>query len=123
MTVVLVVDDDPISTQLLSLILKRGGFKVVEARSGEIGLERLYQHPPDVVIVDDMMPGMSGGEMCRHIKDDPVVSYIPVILVSAGTRVQDDDYVRACGANAVLLKPTLMQDVVETIAACLEPRP
>ncbi len=123
MTVVLVVDDDPISTQLLSLILKRGGFKVVEARSGEIGLERLYQEPPDVVIVDDMMPGMSGGEMCRHIKDDSVISYIPVILVSAGTRVQDDDYVRACGANAVLLKPTLMHDVVETIAACLEPRP
>lgn len=121
-TVVLVVDDDPVSVQLLSLILNRSGFKVVDARSGEIGLEQVYQRPPDVVIVDDMMPGMSGGEMCRRIKDDPAISSIPVILISAGTRVQDEDYVRACGADAVLLKPALTHDVVGAINSCLEPR-
>ncbi len=74
-------------------------------------------------MVDDMMPGMSGGEMCRRIKDDPTVSHIPVILISAGTRVQDADYVRACGADAALPKPTLTPGVLETIAACLDPRP
>ncbi len=121
MTVVLVVDDDPISVQLLSLLLTRNGFQVVDARSGEAGLERLYKLPPDVVMVDDMMPGMSGAEMCRHIKDDPAVCHIPVILISAGTRVQDADYVRACGADAALLKPTMAQDVVTTITACLNP--
>ncbi len=123
MTVVLVVDDDPVSIQLLSLILTRKGFNVVDARSGEAGLELLYQNPPDIVMVDDMMPGMSGGDMCRHIKDDPAVRHIPVILFSAGTRVQDEDYIRTCGADAALLKPTLIHNVLDAINACLNPRP
>ncbi len=121
-TVVLVVDDEPVSIQLLSLILNRNGFKVIDARSGEIGLEQIHLHAPDIVMVDDMMPSMSGGEMCRRIKDDPAVSHIPVILFSAGTRVQDSDYLRACGADGALLKPTLTPDVLAAIAACLEPR-
>ena len=74
-------------------------------------------------MVDDMMPGMSGGEMCRHIKDDPAVRHIPVILFSAGTRVQDEDYMHASGADATLLKPTLMHNVLDTINTCLNPRP
>ncbi len=73
MTVVLVVDDDPGSVLLLSIILKRSGFTVIDAANAEQGLELFYQRCPDLVMVDDMMPGMTGAQMCRQIKDNPSI--------------------------------------------------
>lgn len=122
MSVVLVVDDDPVSLQLLDLILNRSGFEVMDADTAAFGLELMSQTLPDIVIVDDMMPDMSGGEMCRRIKDDPAACHIPVILISAGLRVQDQRYVHMVGADAVLLKPTLTKDVLDAVSFCLDKR-
>ncbi len=119
MSLVLVVDDDPLSIQLFDLILKRSGFDVIAARTAMLGLKLFYQSFPDLVIVDDMMPDMSGGEMCKHLKSDPAARHIPVILVSAGLRVQDERYVREVGADTVLVKPTLSKDVLKAVAFCL----
>src|SRR5215475_5162514 len=97
--VVLVVDDDPISVHLMQLILERSDYEVIVAHSGASGLELVAEARPDVVIIDDMMPGMTGGEMCRRMKADPNLSDIPVVLISAGMRVQDNSYVTKVGAN------------------------
>jgi len=119
MSVVLIVDDDPVSVQLLELILSRSGYDVIRAENAETGLELVYEHRPDVVMIDDMMPDMSGGEMCRRIKADPEVSAIPVILVSAGIRVKDTNYIKEVGADYALLKPTLSKDVLNAVHAVL----
>lgn len=112
---VLVVDDDPISVHLLEIILERLGFSAIVANSGAAGLEIAAQAHPDAIIVDDMMPTMTGGEMCRIIKDDPRLQHIPVILISAGTRVQNVSYVKKVGADHALVKPILSRDVFKML--------
>jgi CheY-like chemotaxis protein len=112
---VLVVDDDPISVHLLEIILERLGYQVIIAGSGAAGLEIAAQTRPDAVIVDDMMPTMTGGEMCRTMKDDPLLQTIPVVLISAGTRVQNNAYIKKVGADHALVKPILSRDVFKVL--------
>lgn len=119
MSVILVVDDDPVSVQLLELILERGGYEVVEAANAFRGLELAHEYRPDLVIVDDKMPNMSGGEMCRQLKNDPLLRHIPVILISAGMRLSDPRYVRMVGANYTLIKPMQNRDVLNLVAQAL----
>lgn len=112
---VLIVDDDQVSIHLLKLIFERGGYEVLAARSAAAGLEILRQQRPMVIIVDDMMPQMTGGQMCRIIKDDPAFWDIPVILLSAGTRVESATYIRQVGADFALTKPIISRDVLNAV--------
>ena len=114
-SIVLVVDDDPVSVHLLKIILERNGYEVVVAQGGASGLQLAAEAHPAAVIIDDMMPGMTGGEMCRLMKNDPDLSDIPVILISAGMRVQDASYVHKAGANYALIKPVLPKDLLRAL--------
>ena len=113
--IVLIVEDDPVSIHLLEIILQRYGYKVIAARNGLSGLELTAEIRPDVVIIDDMMPGLTGGETCLRIKSDPELASIPVILISAGTRVQDAAYIERVGADYALVKPILPKDVLKAV--------
>jgi CheY-like chemotaxis protein len=112
---VLLVDDDPISVHLLEIILERLGYASIIATSGAAGLEIAAQALPDAIIVDDMMPTMTGGEMCRILKDDPRLQHIPVILICAGTLVQNSSYIQKVGADHALVKPILSRDVFKVL--------
>jgi two-component system sensor histidine kinase/response regulator len=81
--VVLVVDDLPRNVQLVGSILTRKGYEVLFATSGEAALERLNARLPDLVLLDLMMPGMDGLEVCRRIKKDPRTLHLPVIFLTA----------------------------------------
>ncbi len=81
--VVLVVDDLPRNVQLVGSILSRKGYEVLFATSGEAALERLSARLPDLVLLDLMMPGMDGLEVCRRIKKDPHMFHLPVIFLTA----------------------------------------
>ena len=116
---VLVVDDDQVSIHLLKLILERGGYEVVSARSAAAALDMLNTMRPMLMIVDDMMPLMTGGEMCRIIKDDADFWDIPVILLSAGTRVESAAYIKQTGADFALTKPLISRDVLNAIQRVL----
>ena len=118
-SVVLVVDDDPVSVHLIQIILERNGYKVVVAHSGSSGLELAAETRPDAVIIDDMMPVMTGGEMCRRMKSDPELQTIPVVLISAGMRVQDSSYVHKVGANYALVKPILPKEMLRALDVVL----
>ena len=114
-SIVLVVDDDPVSVHLIQLILERSAYKVVVAYNATSGLELAAKTLPNAVIIDDMLPGMSGGEMCRQMKNDPALRDIPVVLISAGMRVQDASYVHKVGANYALVKPVLPKDLLRSL--------
>jgi CheY-like chemotaxis protein len=118
-SLVLVVDDDPVSVHLLEIILQRSGYEVVSARSANEGFRRIAAARPELVIIDDMMPEITGGEMCRHIKDDPDLQTIPVILISAGLRVQDAGYIHKVGADYALVKPILPREVIKAVETLL----
>jgi CheY-like chemotaxis protein len=120
MPTILIVDDEDIAIQIVQVILRRAGYTTLSATSGEAGLELVYGQRPDIIILDDMMPGISGGEMCAQLKSDPQVRDIPVIMYSAGAKVRNSAYIRQIGADGVLFKPALPAEILDTVAAYLE---
>ena len=112
---VLIVDDAPESLRLLSAILTRGGLVARPVTSGKLAIEAAAADPPDLVLLDVLMPEMSGLEICRQFKQDPRLRDVPVIFISALEGV--DDKVEAFRAGGVdyVCKPFQEQEVLERI--------
>ena len=89
MVKVLIVDDSQTLRQMVSELLTKQAIKVIEAASGLEGLEKVQEDPPDLVIVDLVMPQMNGYELCRLLKNNPATQRIPVLICS--TKSQDFD--------------------------------
>jgi two-component system sensor histidine kinase/response regulator len=80
---ILIVDDQPANLQVLGSMLGRLGYEIVPAADGETALKRLALRPPDLVLLDLLMPGMDGFEVCRRIREQPAFSDLPIIFLSA----------------------------------------
>lgn len=80
---ILIVDDNEAGIEALSGILASEGYELVTASSGEEALHHVQKRPPDLILLDVMMPGMDGYEVCRRIREDPDLSKIPVVMVTA----------------------------------------
>ncbi|MGZ8493478.1 MAG: response regulator [Gemmatirosa sp.] len=100
---VLVADDEEGTLGLMAEMLAHAGFDVVQARDGIEALARAREAPPDLALLDVMMPGLDGREVCRRMSADPALTKVPVVLHSAADE-RDIDW-RACGADAFLQKP------------------
>lgn len=122
MVSVLVVDDEEGFLQIIQVVLKRAGYKTLLATDGAEGLNMVYSQRPDIVILDDMMPGMTGGEVCTRLKSDPTISTTIVLMHSAGAKVRNPAYIKQIGADGVLYKPSLPTEIVETVGSYLEAR-
>ncbi len=121
MQTILILDDEPVFLEILQLILQRTGYHLLFATDGAQALELVRTHRPDLALVDDMLPGISGGEVCQTIKNDPDLSHIPVIIYSAGPRVRDRNFVQQIRADGVLFKPFRPEEVLRTVQAHLLP--
>jgi two-component system cell cycle response regulator len=86
---VLVVDDIPINQRLLAARLTAEYYEVRCAGSGAEALEMMATEQPDVVLLDVMMPGMTGFEVCEKIKEDPSFGHVPVVMVTALDSIED----------------------------------
>jgi len=118
--VILIVDDNPLNRELLSRRVQQQGHSAVAAENGRQGLAILQQQAIDVVFLDIMMPEMNGYETLEHIKGDPILRHIPVIMISA---VDDMDSVVRCielGADDYLFKPFNPVLLRARLAASLE---
>jgi DNA-binding response OmpR family regulator len=118
---VLVVDDDRVIQQLLEVNLELEGYDVVgTASDGREALDKIAKLSPDLVILDIMMPKMDGLAVCRHLKADPKLAKIPVILLSA--RAQDMDIRDGLdiGANAYLTKPFDPVELLDVVGRLLK---
>jgi two-component system, cell cycle response regulator len=102
---VLVVDDILPNVKLLEAKLTSEYYDVLTASSGEEALKRVAQDSPDIVLLDVMMPGMDGIEVCRRLKSNPETAHIPVVMVTALTDAQDRVRGLECGADDFLSKP------------------
>ena len=102
--VVLVVDDQDANRRLLEAVLSPRGYRVVTADSGEAALRLLDADPPDVVLLDILMPGIDGYEVCRRIRADPRTAVLPVVMITASG---EQEKVRATesGADDFITKP------------------
>ena len=102
---ILVVDDIDANRMALKHFLKPHGYQVSEAKDGEEALEQVAADPPDLILLDVMMPKLNGHEVCRRLKSDPVTALIPVVFMTALD--QTEDHVRGldAGADDFLNKP------------------
>ena len=101
---VLVVDDLAQNARLLDAVLSPQGFRVMTASSGQEALDVLAKEHPDLVLLDILMPGMDGYEVCRRIREDPGTAFLPVIMITAS---EGEEKVRAieAGADDFIQKP------------------
>jgi two-component system phosphate regulon response regulator PhoB len=116
---VLVVEDEPALVTMLRYNLEKQGFRVDEAGDGEEALTRIAELPPDLVLLDWMLPVMSGIEVCRQVRRRPTTRDLPIIMVSA--RTDDQDAVRGLntGADDYITKPFNMDALLARMRALL----
>jgi DNA-binding response OmpR family regulator len=121
--VVLLVDDDPVMTRLLEVNFRLAGFRVGLASRGDAALERMQAVPPDAVVLDVMLPGLNGYEVCREMRERPSLANVPVVFLSA--RAEDDDRVRTDVTGPVdhIAKPFEPVDLVELVRRRVDERP
>jgi|SRR6266566_126354 len=112
---VLVVDDSPTDTHLLTELLKKNGFQVITASSGEEGVAKAKSDKPDLILMDIVMPGMSGFEATRAITRDPDTSAIPVIICSTKGQETDKAWGLRQGARDYLVKPITETTLIDKI--------
>jgi DNA-binding response OmpR family regulator len=112
---ILVVDDELGARTLIGIMLDRGGFEVLKAADANEALSILDSDKPDLIILDIMMPGMDGFELCRKIRENSATSDLPVLILS--TRGDAESVMRGmdAGATDYLPKPILHHDLVAKV--------
>lgn len=102
---VILAEDDPDIQLVARLALKRAGFTVKVVGNGQEALEAVRQQPPDVVLLDWMMPELDGPETCRQLKADPVTAAIPIIFLTAKSQEAEIQRGLSLGAVGYVTKP------------------
>lgn len=117
---IMVVDDDPDTVSILARHLQREGYEAIEAVSGPECVRLARERPVDVILLDLMMPGMDGFDVCRALKEHPKTAEIPIIMITA----RDDLDARAegmrLGVSDFLAKPVFRRQLANRIRAQLE---
>jgi len=117
---ILVVDDDPEIVTMLSTRLGKRGYKVSTASDGHQAIELCKKELPDVVLLDVMMPGKSGWEVARAIKQDPATHAVKIVMVSAIGEKTNEITAPIYGADAHVDKPFEFEHLERVIAQLLE---
>ncbi|MGD1058847.1 MAG: response regulator transcription factor [Solirubrobacteraceae bacterium] len=113
----LVVDDDPSVREALALVLDLGGFDVVTASDGREAIRTLSVDSPDAVILDVLMPGLDGLEVCRRMR--AIGNHTPVLMLTARTEVSDRVAGLEAGADDYLVKPFAREELIARLRALL----
>jgi two-component system, OmpR family, alkaline phosphatase synthesis response regulator PhoP len=117
---ILVVDDDPEIVTLLNTRLTKRGYKVATAGDGNRAIEIAKREKPDLVLLDVMMPGKSGWEVARALKQDPVTQDVKIVMVSAIGEKTNEITAPIYGADAHVDKPFEFEKLEKVIASLLQ---
>jgi len=120
---VLVVEDEADILEIIAYNLSREGFRVLSSRNGEEALDLARQEEPDLVLLDLMLPGMDGLEVCRQLKDDPRGAELPIIMVTAKGEESDVVLGLGVGADDYVVKPFSPRELMARVKAVLRRGP
>ncbi len=118
---ILVVDDLPDNCLLLQTILESEGYEVEVANNGRVALESIASHPPNLVLLDIMMPEMNGFEVTRRLRQNSSLPFIPILLVTGYSEPTPADGFDV-GADGFIRKPIDFDDLLDKIRTILQPR-
>jgi len=116
---ILVVDDEKALRIGVAAVVRAAGFQAVEAASGEEALELVRRRKPALIVLDVMMPGISGLEVCRILRDDPETSGIKIIILSAKGQIREQEEGLKAGADHYISKPFDYKELIETFKELL----
>ncbi len=115
MSTVLVIEDSLTEMEVISSCLSRGGLNVLTANNGNDAMTQINSQKPDVIVLDVVLPGRSGFELCRDLKAEPGTSKIPVVLCSTKGSEMDKFWGMKQGADAYLAKPVDQEQLLRTV--------
>jgi len=116
---ILVIDDEPELVKLLDYNLSKAGYLVLSAKDGESGLAAARKHAPDAIILDVMMPGLDGWEVCKRLRQDPSTSALPVLMLTAKGEEGDRVLGLELGADDYVTKPFGVRELIARVKALL----
>jgi DNA-binding response OmpR family regulator len=119
MTAILVADDDADIRDLVAFKLEQAGFDVTAVDNGLAALDAARAARPDLVVLDVMMPGMTGLDVCRELRSDPGTATLPIILLTARAQEGDVQVGFSAGADDYVVKPFSPKELVSRVEAVL----
>ncbi len=122
MAKILLVDDEPEIRYIARRMLEKAGHEVSEACDGEECLQKLKAEKPDLILLDVMMPGLKGWEVCRRIKAEDRTRSIPVVMFTVRTSEEDLEESRKCGAEGHINKPFEREELLRVVNRVLDER-
>jgi DNA-binding response OmpR family regulator len=117
---ILVVDDEEDVRMLLEMVFRKAGFNVRMAANGKAAVASAYEDPPDVILLDVMMPDMDGWQVLRALKGDETTRAIPIVMISARDERRDKMIGLQEGAEGYIGKPFSPSEVVREVKALLD---
>lgn len=119
---ILIIDDDPLVRRIVARTLDAQGYLVREARSGAEGLQLALQHPPDLILLDLVMPGLDGFEVCSRLRRNPLTVNIPIVMLTALAQTESLVHGLNVGADDYITKPFNIEELQTRIQAHLRRR-
>lgn len=119
MSTILVVDDSPMLREMITGLLDKSGLNISVAKDGQEAKEKIATDPPDLVVLDVVMPNMNGYELCRWVKSNPTTKNVLVILCSSKSEEFDRYWGIKQGADAYVIKPFRPGELLGTVQTLL----
>jgi twitching motility two-component system response regulator PilH len=116
MSTILIIEDSPTLLNIASKILEEAGHTVITAMDGEQAVQRAIDAQPDLVLLDVILPGYNGFQVCRVLKSKPETSSIPVVMLTSKDNDRDREWGMAQGAEDYIVKPFKPETLLEVVA-------
>lgn len=116
---ILVIDDNPSSLRLTRYTLEKKGYQILTASDGLEGLRKAREEHPDLIILDVMLPGLDGYEVCHQLRQKPETATLPILMISAKAHQDDKDIALRVGADDYLTKPVEPSTIVARVESLL----
>ncbi len=112
---ILIIEDDPSASRLAGYALEREGYQIVTAANGVDGMRKAQEEQPDLLILDVMLPGLDGFEICHRLRAESGSDHLPILMISAKAQESDKATGLKVGADEYLVKPADPAEVVDRV--------